>query len=119
MYLLLKGLQLSRPLVIETGCLVSLPPVTTMETSPPLHSVPAETPYSSVRPVHSSSSVSVPIADVCLCQVPVHLRPGQEEAFPPAAAALLRKQTGSGFVPEPNDQSHLQTLAEETVHEEC
>ncbi|KAG7236767.1 hypothetical protein INR49_000267, partial [Caranx melampygus] len=32
---------------------------------------------------------------------------------------LFLGNRGSGFVPEPNDQSHLQTLTEETVHEEC
>lgn len=57
-------------------------------------------------------------SDVCQCQVAVHLRPGQEEAFPPVAATLFGQQTGSGFVPEQDDQSHLQTLPEETVHEE-
>lgn len=67
-------------------------------------------------PEEAPSSAS---ADVCLCQVTVHLRSGQEEAFLPAAAPLPGKQTGSGFLPEPHDQSHLQTLAEEAVHEEC
>lgn len=62
MYLLLRGLKLSRPLVIETGCLVSLPPVTTMETSPPLHSVPAESPYSIIKERPSSSLVLL-----CFC----------------------------------------------------
>lgn len=66
----------------------------------------------------SSSHSCLSSSDVCLCQVPVHLGPGQEETFLPAAATLLGQQTGSGFVPEQDDQSHLQTVPEETVHEE-
>lgn len=61
----------------------------------------------------------VSATDVRLRQVAVHLRSGQEETLPPAAAAFPGQQTGSGFFPEPNDQSHLETVAEETVHEKC
>lgn len=66
-----------------------------------------------------SHSLRLPASDVRLRQVPVHLWSGQEEAFLPAAATLPGQQTGSGFVPQQDDQSHLQTLPEETVHEEC
>lgn len=65
-----------------------------------------------------SHCLCVSAADVCLCQVPVRLRSGQEEAFLPAAATLPGKQAGSGFFPEQDDQSHLQTFTEETVCEE-
>lgn len=62
---------------------------------------------------HPSSS-----ADVRLCQVPLHLWPGQEETLLSAAQTLPGKQTGGGILPEQDDQSHLQTLTKETVYEE-
>lgn len=66
----------------------------------------------------SSNTICRSLSDVCVCQVALHLRPGQEETLLSAAATLPGQQTGSGFVPEQTDQSHLQTLPEETVHEE-
>lgn len=78
-------------------------------TSSPLQTRPA---------LRHSHSLRLPPSDVRLRQVSVHLRPGQEEALLPAAATLPGQQTGSGIVPEQDDQSHLQTLPEETVHEE-
>lgn len=66
--------------------------------------------------IHQSNLVCA--ADVCLREVALHLRPGQEEALLPSAATLPGQQTGSGLLPEPDDQSHLQTVPEETVFEE-
>lgn len=62
-------------------------------------------------------SLSLSLADVCLCQVSVHLRPGQKETLLPAAATLP-VQTGSGLFPQPPHQGHLQALTEEAVNEE-
>lgn len=64
-----------------------------------------------------SFCLSLSLPDVCLRQVSVHLRPGQAETLLPAAAALP-VQTGSGLLPKPPHQGHLQALTEEAVDEE-